>query len=171
MVQCPVCLESIWGGRFAPHLEKCLKRKGHGKGKNGKINGKAPSNRFDFPAIPMKERKVRDTSDPYPESTIIRIKLREGGKAVNQIHVSYSGFTIFYISVVPYGNSFRIGATLEDFNANSIDRSDGNIQKVESKNGTSLKVKPKPPVHIAKNEDDDSPYKRPYKKRLRIETT
>ncbi len=82
MVQCPVCLEAVGGARFAPHLEKCLRGK---QRRNNKINGttnhvdNVRSKKFNFPSLPIKPRKIRDTSDPHPNSLVIRIKLREGG--------------------------------------------------------------------------------------------
>jgi hypothetical protein len=96
-VCCAICKESVSGSRFAVHLEKCM---------NG---GKRGSRRFyeslDYHTTSYKAPKAtnpppnKNLPDPYPDSLIVRIKLKNG---------------------VPRGNSKRIGATIEEFDQGVI---------------------------------------------------
>lgn len=90
-VPCVICKESVSGSRFAVHLEKCM---------NG---GKRGSRRFyeslDYHTTSYKAPKApkqsdKDLPDPYPDSLVVRIKLKNG---------------------MPRGNTKRIGASIEEF--------------------------------------------------------
>lgn len=91
-VQCPLCLASISGSRFAPHLEKCM---------NGGKRGSLSNRKHDsLDVVHVKKDKVVFT-DPFPESTVIRIKMRNG---------------------LPRVTAVREGASLEEFLALSVPR-------------------------------------------------
>lgn len=85
VVQCPLCLEHVAGTRFAPHLEKCMNG-----GKRGSIGTRKPDLYGD--EVHTKVKTV--FMDPYPNSPIVRIKLRNG---------------------LPRATQLREGATLEEF--------------------------------------------------------
>ena len=76
-VNCPICSELVSGKRFAPHLEKCM---------NG---GKRGSKRhYDYlheetgskTQLKPKVVEIVEQQDPHPNSLIVRLKLRNGGK-------------------------------------------------------------------------------------------
>jgi hypothetical protein len=70
VVACPFCQMPVSGNRFAPHLEKCLN--------GGKRAARSTSS---YEAPPPLEKKVKPAPvDPYPQSLIIRIKLKNNGK-------------------------------------------------------------------------------------------
>lgn len=82
-MKCPICGESVGGARFAPHLEKCMKGTKRGMAKrnsNGDFFSSfaKDSKRFNFPALPTRQNNSH--FDPHPNSTIIRIKLKDGCK-------------------------------------------------------------------------------------------
>ena len=68
-VQCPLCLAVISGTRFAPHLEKCM---------NGGKRGSLSKGKFDSLDVSHVKKDKVVFSDPFPDSTIIRIKMRNG---------------------------------------------------------------------------------------------
>lgn len=72
-ISCNICGEQVAGSRYAPHLERCM---------NG---GKRGSRRYfdslqDTKSLKVSMSKVKKEADPYPESTIVRIKLKDGGE-------------------------------------------------------------------------------------------
>ena len=78
-VLCPVCLADVSGQRFAPHLGKCMK--------GGKRPIKVASTATLPVSVPSSSDNIVLTKpsassnvDPYPESLVIRIKLKNGGK-------------------------------------------------------------------------------------------
>eukprot|EP01039_Chlorochromonas_danica_P002204 gene2204-2407_t len=84
VISCNVCGKDIAGSRYAPHLERCLQ--------GGKRAVRRPSDLF-----PEEQRKIKkEVVDPFPNSPVVRIKLRAG---------------------VPMGNKVRLGASLEEFYA------------------------------------------------------
>eukprot|EP01038_Epipyxis_sp_PR26KG_P004900 gene4900-6861_t len=94
VVGCPICKELVAGKRFAPHLEKCMN--------GGKRGARKYSEVFDMNEIEQikisKPKKV-EPNDPYPNSLIIRIKIRNGE---------------------PSGNTVRMGASMEEFEQKQI---------------------------------------------------
>ena len=71
------------GLRFAPHLEKCLR----GGKRGSKLSSSSSSSSYalsyanSLPYIPRNVSKPKKTFiDPYPDSLIIKIKLKNGGK-------------------------------------------------------------------------------------------
>ena len=66
IAQCPICTQLVAGSRFAPHLERCLG--------GGKRAGRAHFSSLE--EIILKKAKPQPFVDPYPNSVIIRVKLR-----------------------------------------------------------------------------------------------
>ena len=93
-VICPSCKQLTGAAKFALHLEKCLKG---GIRNNKRIFGETEQNskRFDFPDVLPPRASRLPPIDPYPESLVIKIKLKDGK---------------------PYRNLFRLGVSMEDFN-------------------------------------------------------
>ena len=80
IVSCPVCYETVAGQRFAPHLEKCLNG-----GKRGGLPSKKSStgtncNSSNNMGIGLPYYSQVKKIDPYPNSLIVRVKLKDGGK-------------------------------------------------------------------------------------------
>jgi hypothetical protein len=73
VVVCPVCLQEVAGQRFAPHLEKCLRG-----GQRG--SKRTESKEIIIESSSIKRKRIH--VDPYPNSLIVRIKLRNGGKII-----------------------------------------------------------------------------------------
>ena len=73
LVSCPMCSEKIAGVRFAPHLERCM---------NG---GKRGSRRHyeslqdNVKLSKSKKGALERSFDPYPNSLVVKIKLKSGG--------------------------------------------------------------------------------------------
>lgn len=87
-VTCQLCKEQVAGARYAPHLERCM-------------NGGKRGTRKHYDALPnmlqyysSKPKIKKEFVDPFPDSLVVRIKLRNG---------------------VPVGNSHRQGASLDEF--------------------------------------------------------
>lgn len=74
IVCCPICIEQVSGLRFANHLEKCMRG-----GKRG-ARGSRP---FTELSLPYTYPKVR--VDPYPQSLVIRFKIKNGQVRTGQI--------------------------------------------------------------------------------------
>jgi hypothetical protein len=71
IITCNLCGEMVAGSRYAPHLERCM-------------NGGKRGSRKHFDALQdisksIKSSKSMKRSDPYPQSMVVRIKLRHGG--------------------------------------------------------------------------------------------
>jgi hypothetical protein len=86
IVTCPICNDVVSGQRFAPHLEKCMK----GGKRGGTIVSKrsagsgSTSNSTSLIGIGLPYYTKKDIIpflDPYPNSLIIRIKLKNGSKS------------------------------------------------------------------------------------------
>ncbi|KAJ1431503.1 hypothetical protein B484DRAFT_448327 [Ochromonadaceae sp. CCMP2298] len=86
VVSCPVCAENVSGLRFAPHLEKCLN--------GGKRGSKRHYDCLQDEGMGKSLKKVHKNMDPFPNSLIVRFKMKGG---------------------VPKGNKWRVGARSEDF--------------------------------------------------------
>lgn len=70
VISCNVCGKDIAGSRYAPHLERCLQ--------GGKRAVRRPSDLF-----PEEQRKIKkEVVDPFPNSPVVRIKLRAGGENI-----------------------------------------------------------------------------------------
>lgn len=69
-VSCNVCGKDIAGGRFAPHLERCM---------NG--GSRTTTGGFDLLPDTVREKPKKEHIDPHPTSMVIRIKMRNGGKS------------------------------------------------------------------------------------------
>lgn len=82
-VCCPRCSHAIGGSRFATHLEKCM------------IGGKRGSRKH-YDALDdnffFHGRGSKVKADPHPDSLIIKIKLRKGGK--ENTHTRFSKNTL-----------------------------------------------------------------------------
>ena len=66
MAQCPICLHFVSGSRFAPHLERCIMgRKRAGRSHYSSLDDGIHSKKPKIPFV-----------DPYPNSNIVRIKVR-----------------------------------------------------------------------------------------------
>ena len=78
-VCCPRCSHAIGGSRFATHLEKCM------------IGGKRGSRKH-YDALDdnffFHGRGSKGKTDPHPDSLIIKLKLRKGGKENTYIRFS-----------------------------------------------------------------------------------
>jgi len=74
VVSCPVCKEAVAGQRFAPHLEKCLNG-----GKRGGLGNKKSSS-FSALGIGLPYYNVTKKVDHYPQSLVVRVKLKDGGE-------------------------------------------------------------------------------------------
>ena len=85
MIICSVCFEKVSGIRFAPHLEKCLNG-----GKRGGYKSYVPMSLPNY-KVP---KVVVERLDPYPNSLIIKIKMKNG---------------------MPISNQERTGTTIEEF--------------------------------------------------------
>ena len=72
-ISCPVCKETVAGQRFAPHLEKCLNG-----GKRGGLGNKK-STSFSSLGIGLPYYNVTKKVDHYPQSLVVRVKLKGGG--------------------------------------------------------------------------------------------
>ncbi len=109
---CPMCNEQVAGTRFAPHLEKCM---------NGGKRGSRKYNDALFDdsmyRLPTKPR-VAEIPDPYPSSLIVKVRLKQGGE--NNTPASICPLSYILNLVVPYGNTRRIGASLEDFKNGTV---------------------------------------------------
>lgn len=72
-ISCNICGEQVAGSRYAPHLERCM---------NG---GKRGSRRYfdslqdSKPSSKLSKTK-KDSGDPFPESFVVSIKLKDGSK-------------------------------------------------------------------------------------------
>ena len=93
IVSCPVCYETVAGQRFAPHLEKCLNG-----GKRGGLPSKKTStgtncNNSNNMGIGLPYYSQIKKVDPYPNSLIVRVKLKDGGKEISFVAIiSHSDF-------------------------------------------------------------------------------
>jgi len=85
LIICSVCFEKVSGIRFAPHLEKCLNG-----GKRGGYKSYVPMSLPNY-KVP---KVVVEHLDPYPNSLIIKIKMKNG---------------------MPISNQERTGTTIEEF--------------------------------------------------------
>ena len=76
IVTCPVCYATVAGTRFAPHLEKCLNGGTRGGLPAKKASLSSSSNNMGI-GLPYytQVKKV----DPYPNSLIVRVRLKDGG--------------------------------------------------------------------------------------------
>lgn len=66
---CPQCSQVVGGNRFAMHLEKCM-------------NGGSRSTKKHYDALDdgfFLQGRSNFKTDPFPDSLIVRIKLRNGG--------------------------------------------------------------------------------------------
>jgi Sgf11 (transcriptional regulation protein) len=79
-VTCPVCYETVAGQRFAPHLEKCLNggKRGGGPSKKSSLSSSCSTNNL---GIGLPYYTAPKKIDPFPLSLVIRIRLKDGGKA------------------------------------------------------------------------------------------
>lgn len=68
-VTCNICGEHVAGSRFAQHLERCM---------NGGKRGGTRKN-FDYLRDKVRVRPKKEIVDPYPQSPIVRIKMKQGG--------------------------------------------------------------------------------------------
>lgn len=85
-VCCPICKEEVSGVRFAPHLEKCM----NGGKRGGKKFSKAIDDyTYSLPMKTYKPRNIPEVIDPHPESLIIKVKLRNGGKLFQSSYIYY----------------------------------------------------------------------------------
>ena len=73
---CPICRESVGASRFAPHLEKCMR--------GGKRSAKVATTTevstlfSDGLLLPVEKPNIQ-LEDPYPNSLVVRIRVRNGG--------------------------------------------------------------------------------------------
>ena len=83
IVTCPVCYETVAGQRFAPHLEKCLNggKRGGGPSKKASLPSSCTTNNL---GIGLPYYTAPKKIDPYPLSLVIRIRLKDGGKALSR---------------------------------------------------------------------------------------
>jgi hypothetical protein len=90
VVQCPLCLESVAGTRFAPHLEKCM----NGGKRTSLTTRKYDGLYGDDWHTGSKAKAV--FCDPFPNSAIVRVKLKQGVPRPNQQRegVSLEEFTL-----------------------------------------------------------------------------
>ena len=84
VVQCPICLESVAGTRFAPHLEKCMNG-----GKRQSLATRKYDGLYGDDWHTSKATKPVFT-DPYPNSAIVRVKLKSGLPRPNQLREGVS---------------------------------------------------------------------------------
>ena len=89
-VTCPVCKENVAGQRFAPHLEKCL----NGGKRGGLVGNKKSSSSFGGLGIGLPYYNVVKKVDHYPQSLVVRVRLKDG---------------------IPKRNAIREGAPLSEF--------------------------------------------------------
>jgi hypothetical protein len=89
-----------------------------------------------------KPRVKKEVVDPHPDSLIVKIKVKSGSKSnIRYFSPSKSDDKLI---LVPYGNSHRIGATLEEFE----DSNDTPILievKIPKKRGRKPKYRPPAP--------------------------
>jgi hypothetical protein len=85
VVSCPVCAENVSGLRFAPHLEKCLN--------GGKRGSKRHYDCLQDEGLGKSPKKVHKNMDPFPNSLIVRFKMKGGGEQLasmyNISHITY----------------------------------------------------------------------------------
>ena len=107
LVNCPVCEESVSGHRFAPHLEKCLR------------GGKRGSKRASFAELMLpytSSTKIKTiTVDPYPNSRIVRIKMRNGGESYTALSTLPDFELTRHVCSVPKVNQIREGVSEKEF--------------------------------------------------------
>lgn len=89
-VTCPVCKENVVGQRFAPHLEKCL----NGGKRGGLVGNKKSASSYGSLGIGLPYYNVVKKVDQYPQSLVVRIRLKDG---------------------LPKRNAIREGAPLSEF--------------------------------------------------------
>lgn len=104
-VTCNVCGELVIGKRFAPHLERCMT--------GGKRGQRRHYDALSYTSTTRTKPK-KEQIDPFPNSPIIRIKLRNGGNIQLRFQFRINKLNLIHDSV-PYGNTFRTGVSLEEF--------------------------------------------------------
>jgi hypothetical protein len=92
-VVCPLCKESVAGVRYAPHLERCMNGGKRGVRRHYDF---LHDNAVSLPYYSSKPKQKKEFVDPYPDSLVIRVRVKNGG---------------------PVGPPLRHGATLEEFEA------------------------------------------------------
>ena len=83
VAQCPLCLEQVSGTRFAPHLEKCMNG-----GKRTSLGIRKYDGLYGDDWHTRREKMV--FTDPYPNSAIVRVKLKNGMPRPNQVREGVS---------------------------------------------------------------------------------
>lgn len=111
-VVCSLCGEAVAGSRYAPHLEKCMN--------GGKRGSKKHYDSLQDPVYKSKYKK--EFVDPYPNSLVVRIRYKNGGKSPRLLLMTTFLILVcmclfVMINIVLYGNTRRIGVSEEEFKA------------------------------------------------------
>jgi len=74
VARCPVCDQPVAGGRFAPHLERCLSG-----GKRSGLDMSSLGGGSSKPSTVGIVSGIKQQRDPYPQSAIVRIRINVSG--------------------------------------------------------------------------------------------
>lgn len=110
-VICQICKESVAGVRYAPHLERCM---------NGGKRGVRRHYEFlqdtsvSLPYYNSKPKQKKEFIDPFPESLVVKVRVKNGGN-VNWNSIMKYSISLSYGFSGVVGPHQRHGATLEEF--------------------------------------------------------
>jgi hypothetical protein len=85
-VVCPLCKESVAGVRYAPHLERCMNGGKRGVRRHYDF---LHDNAVSLPYYSSKPKQKKEFVDPYPDSLVIRVRVKNGGNCsmLSKLHI------------------------------------------------------------------------------------
>ena len=98
VVGCPLCKEVVSGHRFAPHLEKCM----NGGKRGGLVPVKKTSTAYSNSniGIGLPYQNISKKIDNYPQSLVVRVRLKDGGEVSDSINYLHTYFNLLRSYIV-----------------------------------------------------------------------